>query len=272
MDIIERFIKEPKRAEYQEQYETQRWRLAVMGLFLVFGINFVVRFLALDGSLPPGYLINWRVLFALYILSILASIYLIIFPRKFYLYAILTMAWALAYLFAGEASVGSITYLFACAQGFKLGWFRKHTRIKAIILSLVPLGILVFHLRLGVDAFWTVIKRNFDPFILAVAAIVLFLPEIRQALEKQQGKVLELPASCTHKDTEILREILKGEKYTSIESRLGMPEPSFKRHVGQLFREIGVSGQIEFIARYAGWTLVETDAQPDTDEASGNQE
>jgi hypothetical protein len=248
-----------------EEHPILLWRLLRVIVLLTWIIVIWSYLFVLGIGDTPGDLLTLPTFIVIASLSLPALMYLIAFPLKFPIDALLYYLWGVTGLIEGDCLISLALCLLGCAFAFKAGFFHTHRKAKVAVIALVVLMAMGSQCRYDAEIIVKNLMHCLVLFVIMGLAACLFLPEIRKkVLAKQKSAVHKLsPASFTREDIVILGKILDGEKYDSIASSYGKSDSAFKKHLKILFQRLGVDDRVSFMSRYAGCVFIlEENVQP----------
>ncbi len=184
----------------------------------------------------------------LYIISIIISLYLIVFPTKFILYSLFACFWGLLSLFDGGSITGIIMYLLGCAFAYKAKVFISK-KVVTLLYIILPLLVIFFQYRFGIEI---MIKTLLDLFFLLIVAflcIALFNESFFTKFFSKETSKLDLTI-LKPVELEVLREVLADKKYSAIADELNKSESAIKLIMRDVYAKLHVSGKQELMQLY----------------------
>ena len=137
-------------------------------------------------------------------------------------------------------------------QNFRLTSLRHRLRL---LTGLGLIIVLTGLLRFGVEFF----LRSCFIFVVCLCAFGfwLLLSELKKCLDTEQRSVIRLsPGTFTSREVDMLNKVLLGEKYSAIATDTGQAESTLKHKLPLLFKKIGVTDRISFLAGFSRYKLV----------------
>ena len=235
------------------QYMDKRtliWRIASVAICLILFCSYATKEIIAEGGFP--YDINASRLIIPAITFFIVMVLLVIFPYQFYIHAAACWLFGFVLLIDGGRLNALLLHLLGYLFLYRQGFFIKRARIKLIIGSLLLLFVIITQLRFGLTQF----KYNISYYTVILTTLVvtyfLLLPEINIIKNHKDEKILYLPSDNFKKrDVMILEKIINGDKYEVIASDLKIPMSTLTRRIHNLFLKLQVSGQRNFISKYA---------------------
>jgi DNA-binding CsgD family transcriptional regulator len=247
----ERKMQKDKKNSVVDKYTVLQTRFMAVINFFFWVIAFLFRSFVFDIT-EFTHIIPVSLLIGIYVLSILFSIFLIIWPRMFYFYAIFWFLWGILNLVEGYP-LGVIECLLACLFAYLLNFFKTGAKIKGIALVCAVLAAMITHAVLFDPALTgEIVLKSFE-FILGTIIFIFFcLPKIQNMLASKQ--VEGVPASDTplsKRNKALLQMVAQGEKYKTIAQEYKVGRSTIIRWLDNAYRQLGVRGKEEFLAKYA---------------------
>lgn len=208
----------------------------------------------------------------LYGLTIGGCGFLVFFPLRFYIHAVLWGAWGLIGLFKGGKVPGVLMLGLGLAFALKQGFFSNYGKAKICLISFCFLVVLVSQIRFGMDYFLDTCLGTLELGIIAELVVTLFGRELKGFLRNDsqerslsgmtapnrtffvKGTELRLsPDYFTPRDVLLLREVLAGEKYEIIARTYNLGLSTLKKRLSVLFNLLNEKNKTELVNRYAGY-------------------
>ena len=189
----------------------------------------------------------------LYILSILACLVLVVYPKKFIIYTLMCCLWGVVVLVEGGGTNGILFYLLGMGFGYVAGIFKKHPLPKLAIFLAICLASIISQFRYGAG-FVSGVLLSFI-FLLLVYLLVWFLmqeagglaqlerdifatfspakwqAETETAPEDQESPSPQDISQLTEEQQKIISCIHQGMVYKEIAVIIGKSESHVKRQV-----------------------------------------
>ncbi|GHV82451.1 hypothetical protein AGMMS49991_10090 [Spirochaetia bacterium] len=192
-----------------------------------------------------------------YSATILAAAVLIFRPLKFRIYIGVFFTWALIHFIEKRSVIGIVDYALAGMFAYRVGFFKTWLRVKMGVFLGIVLAALVVEVGARFLFTGTIVLWGLEFFSTVGLGIALFLAEFIQkprvpALTDGKKSVGMLSSrGISSGDLDILRRILKKEKYESIAASCEESLSTFKRRIHQLFVKIGAVDHDDFCRLYS---------------------
>ena len=246
----------PRRPKLRQKKDTTNtWRV----LAIICGLCWAVVLAADVFPYPAGAqahpmdLIPRWVFPVLYILSILACLVLVVYPKKFIIYTLMCCLWGVVVLVEGGGTNGILFYLLGMVFAYVAGIFKKHPLPKLAAFLAVCLASIISQFRYG-GGFVSGVLLSFV-FLLLVYLFTWFLLQEVGGLSQLERDILATfsPSKCppsveaspvakapssqldfsqlTEEQQKIISCIHQGMVYKEIAAAIGKSESHVKRQV-----------------------------------------
>lgn len=243
----------PRRPKLSQKKDTTTWRV----LAIICGLCWAV-VLAADvfpypadiQSHPMDLIPRWGFP-ALYILSILACLVLVVYPKKFIIYSLMCCLWGVVVLVEGGGTNGILFYLLGMSFAYVAGIFKKHPLPKLAIFLAVCLASIISQFRYG-GGFVSGVLLSFV-FLLLNFILTWFLLQESGGLSQLEREIFATfslakgehtseatastpsprldPSQLTEEQQKIISCIHQGMVYKEIAASIGKSESHVKRQV-----------------------------------------
>lgn len=252
------------------------WRIIAGILCLIWaGILLLYAFIMAhpqsEGTFPSPFLA-----YICYVLTIIGTMVLIVFPLQFYIYAFFCSLWGILKILDGGGIGGILMYGLGLTFAFKQGFFKTFPRLKIALAVLVLLVALVSQIQYGIVHITETLFGFFELLLIAGLVGILFMREIKTLKEmgKQNGKFPYNPAfsvtgselrlsrnTFTGRDIQILQKILNGDKYEAVASEFGIGLSTLKKRLTFLFSLLEISDKVHFLEQFENHTILFDDLE-----------
>jgi hypothetical protein len=243
------------------------WRLNAAFVGLIWIIVLLVNLLYFSATHTA---VDW----VLYGLTIGGCGFLVFFPLQFYIHAVLWGSWGLIGLLKGGRLPGVLMFVLGLAFAFKQGFFANYRKGKICLVILCFLTVLISQMRFGMDYVLDTVLGIVELVIIAEMVVSLFsrgLPVLLHNVAQKnslsgmiapnrmffvKGTELRLsPDYFTPHDVLLLRDVLAGEKYEVIARTYNLGLSTLKKRLAVLFSLLDEANKMEFMNRYARYSV-----------------
>lgn len=233
----------PRRAKLRQKKDTTTtWRVLAIICGLCWAVVLAADVFPYPAGLqahPMDVIPRWGFP-ALYILSILACLVLVVYPKKFIIYTIMCCLWGVVVLVEGGGTNGILFYLLGMGFGYVAGIFKKHPLPKLAIFLAICLTSIISQFRYGAG-FVSGVLLSFI-FLLLVYLLVWFLMQEAGGLAQLERDIFATFSPAKRKtETEIASE---DEEPPSPQDIFQLTEEQQKIisciHQGMVYKEIAV--------------------------------
>lgn len=202
----------------------------------------------------------------LYILSILACLVLVVYPKKFIIYSFMCCLWGVVVLVEGGGTNGILFYLLGMGFAYVAGIFKKYPLPKLAIFLAVCLASIISQFRYG-GGFVSGVLLSFV-FLLLNFILTWFLLQESGGLSQLEREIFAtfFPAKeertsevivvdsvpsprldlslLTEEQQKIISCIHQGMVYKEIASIIGRSESHVKRQMKVICTDLGIEGRV----------------------------
>ncbi|MFI3257405.1 MAG: hypothetical protein R3Y36_03815 [Spirochaetales bacterium] len=220
------------------------WRILAIILLLVWILAaFTYNFLA--KAMNTDILISNNIV---YIVLIALSTVLIVFPKKFFLYAIMCYALGLVDIFDGVGTNAFIIYALGYCFHYKAGRVFRKKSITVIVL-LLPLFFILLQYRLGPSILTTSLMELL--FLIVVLSLFLLLNknlviEIYRRMERKQSEKINLETLNTEELT-VVKDVLNGKTFSAIGLEIYKSESAVKQTMVKVYAKLNIENKKELL-------------------------
>lgn len=182
-------------------------------------------------------------------LTVLAFLYLAIFPPRLPLYAALCAFHGILNIVTGGDIIGFLLYILGAAFLFRGGHLKTGARPKVFALVTVLLAALLTQFRFGTARFLHSLLYIVILAIIFGLLLFLFTPYLASLLpEPLVKRAIDLaPLKLKPRDLDFLRRVINNEKYDSIANAYRVSESTIKQRMVVLYRKLGVDNRSAFL-------------------------
>ncbi|MBQ1833397.1 MAG: hypothetical protein II114_06470 [Treponema sp.] len=181
------------------------------------------------------------------------------FPTRIGVFSALSFLYSTTvFLLDPKSPIAVPMFFLALATLYARGSFKENKKIKIIIASVLYIALNLTMLRFGIQFFIDVFLDKLG-MALVISSIVFFMQiythDIYEKKEKENCLDLSQYPDLTKRDSEWLRMILNGEKYTAISVDYKMAIGSVKNRLKFIFSTLGVGDKQGFLSLYKGFKI-----------------
>ena len=246
----------PRRPKLSQKKDTTNtWRVLAIICGLCWAVVLaadVFPYPAGNQAHPMDLIPRWGFL-VLYILSILACLVLVVYPKKFIIYTLMCCLWGVVVLVEGGGTNGILFYLLGMVFAYVAGVFRRRPLSKLIVFLAICLAAIISQFRYGgcfvsgvllsfvflllVYLFtWFLLQEvgglsQLERDILATFSPAKWQAETETAPEDQESPSRQDLSQLTEEQQKIISCIHQGMVYKEIAVIIGKSESHVKRQV-----------------------------------------
>ena len=196
------------------------------------------------------------------IISILASIILIIKPTFFYIYTAVFSVWGISYIIDGGDTTGFLLITVAAGFAYKAGAFSKFKTLQILAFILPTLAAVLSQIRFELSVFIQTSIAFFGYLILILVIFNVFFTEHSKRVSDAIQTTLDLSQfDLSREQIYLLTKLHNGNTYKELAFENNVSESSIKRKFSSIFNQLGVLNLQDFLRKYGNVKFIESSVE-----------